>query len=187
MDVVRKNIDSLRGTITIDSLPGEGTTVTVRLPLTLAIIDGLQFRVGKEFFIIPLPMIQACHERRSSESVKEVDVIEMRGELIPCLSVRKMLNIPGSPPPYERIIIAGVAGSLVGLAVDAVVGQQQAVIKRLSRIYQNVSWVSGTTINGDGGISLILDVPQLVRFAAEHYKDFVNQRNTPPVQTALSQ
>ncbi|WP_243363016.1 chemotaxis protein CheA [Fundidesulfovibrio terrae] len=177
MDVVRKNIDALRGGITLDSAPGEGTTVTVRLPLTLAIIDGLQFRVGKEFFIIPLPMIQACQERRVTGAEKEVDVIEMRGDLIPCLSVRKMLNIPGSPPAYERIIIAGVDGSLVGLAVDAVVGQQQAVIKRLSRIYQDVNWVSGTTINGDGGISLILDVPHLVRFAAEHFKQFMNAQN----------
>jgi two-component system chemotaxis sensor kinase CheA len=173
MDVVRKNIDALRGDITLDSTPGEGTTVTIRLPLTLAIIDGLQFRVGKEFFIVPLPMIQACQERRVTGEEKEVDVIEMRGELIPCLSMRKMLNIPGSPPPFERIIIAGVDGTLVGLAVDAVVGQQQAVIKRLNRVYRDVDWVSGTTINGDGGISLILDVPHLVRFAAVHFKEFM--------------
>lgn len=167
MDVVRKNIEALRGAISIDSTPGSGTSLSIRLPLTLAIIDGLMFRVDREFFIIPLPLVLACQERTGVWPQKKVDVVEMRGDLIPCLSLRKLLNIPGKPPAYERIIIAGVEGALVGLAVDAVVGQQQAVIKSLSRLYQNVRWVSGTTINGDGGVSLILDVPQLVRFAQE--------------------
>ncbi|GAB6038754.1 chemotaxis protein CheA [Fundidesulfovibrio butyratiphilus] len=167
MDVVRKNIEALRGAISIESTPGRGTSLNIRLPLTLAIIDGLMFRVGRELFIIPLPLVLACQERPGVWPQKKVDVVEMRGDLIPCLSLRKLLNIPGKPPAYERIIIAGVEGALVGLAVDSVVGQQQAVIKSLSRLYHNVRWVSGTTINGDGGVSLILDVPQLVRFAQE--------------------
>jgi two-component system, chemotaxis family, sensor kinase CheA len=176
MDVVRKNIEALRGEVAVDSVYGSGVTLTIRLPLTLAIIDGLQVRVGKDFFIIPQDMVRACQERAASSEHKAAETIVARGELIPCLSLRRVLSIPGEPPPIERVIITRVDGTEVGLAVDAVIGQQQAVIKSLSRLYKDVRWVSGTTINGDGGISLIVDVPQLVRSAAAHIEAAQSRR-----------
>jgi len=166
MDVVRRSIDSLRGAVQVDSKAGKGTTITVRLPLTLAIIDGLLVRIANESFILPLATVEACQERFvTSEDLKELEAMEYMGRMTPCVSLRKMLRVPGKQPRYERIIIAGVDGAYVGLAVDQVVGRQQAVIKSLDETCKNVTWISGTTINGDGGISLILDVPQLVRYA----------------------
>jgi two-component system chemotaxis sensor kinase CheA len=175
MDVVKKSIDALRGSVDIDSEPGTGTCLSVRLPLTLAIIDGLNVCIGDESFILPLATVESCQERFvDNGGPKELDVIERMGRMIPCISLRRMLDVPGEQPEYERIIVAGVDGSYVGLAVDTVVGRQQAVIKSMDEIYKDLDWISGTTINGDGGISLILDVPQLVRHAArlgEHGQD----------------
>ena len=89
------------------------------------------------------------------------------GELIPLVSLRRLFSAPGPQPGYERVVITEVEGELVGLSVDKVVGRQQAVIKSLDDCYRSLKWISGTTINGDGSISLILDVPQLVRFVRE--------------------
>jgi two-component system chemotaxis sensor kinase CheA len=165
MDVVKKNIESLRGSVDIESTPGKGCKLSIRLPLTLAIIDGLQVRVGREFFVLPLAAIEACHERFLDEPPAAVDSMEYKGDLIPCVSVRKLLEVPGDQPPYERIVVTGVEDRYVGLAVDAVVGQQQAVIKPLSEVLGGVKFISGTAVNGDGGVSVILDVANLVGFA----------------------
>lgn len=167
MDMVKKSINGLRGAVKIESQKGLGTTLRIRLPLTLAILDGLMVRVGEESFILPLTSVKACQERFvNGGGVKKVSVIERMGKMIPCISLRKMLDVPGDQPGYERIVIASVDGMNVGLAVDSVVGRHQAVIKSLAGIYRNVDWISGTTINGDGGISLILDLRQIVRYAA---------------------
>lgn len=166
MDVVKKSIVALRGHVEIDSQLGQGTVITIRLPLTLAIIDGLQVQIGRESFIIPLASVDACQERTVIGEVQDVDNIERMGRLIPCISLRKKLGVPGEQPDYERVVIASVEGMEVGMAVDKVIGRQQAVIKSLSQVYRNLNWISGTTINGEGGVSLILDVPQLVRSAS---------------------
>ncbi|AGW12320.1 chemotaxis protein CheA [Megalodesulfovibrio gigas] len=166
MDVVKQSIDALRGTVTMDSVPGQGSTLRIRLPLTLAIIDGLHVVVGKESYIIPLAHVEACQERTvQPDTVREVDAIERMGHLISCISLRALLEIPGDQPEFERVIIVSSDGKQVGLAVDAVVGRQQAVIKPLADIYSHLKWLSGATVSGDGGISLILDVAQLVRHA----------------------
>ncbi|MFP5220918.1 MAG: chemotaxis protein CheA [Acidobacteriota bacterium] len=165
MDVVKKNIESLRGTVEMDSAPGKGCRLTIRLPLTLAIIDGLQVRVGQEFFVLPLSAVEACQERFLDAAPPVVGSMEYKGELIPCVSVRGLLEVPGQQPGYERIVVTGVEGKWVGLAVDAVVGQQQAVIKPLSEALGGVRFIAGTTVNGDGGISVILDVANLISFA----------------------
>ncbi|MGE4555342.1 MAG: chemotaxis protein CheA [Desulfovibrionaceae bacterium] len=167
MDVVKRSIEALRGAVEMDSTPGYGLRLTLRLPLTLAIIDGLSVRVGEESFILPLAHVEACQERfLNPEAVQELEVIERMDRLIPCISLRKMLNVPGGQPDYERIVIVSIEGTQAGLAVDTVVGRQQAVIKSLEGIEGGADWISGTTINGDGGISLILDVPQLIRYAS---------------------
>lgn len=168
MDVVKKSIDALRGDVDVQSSMGQGSTFTIRLPLTLAIIDGMMVQIARETFIIPLNAIKACQERLASADTGEVDAIERMGHLIPCVNLRRMLKVTGPPPEYERVIIVQVDGMTVGLAVDVVIGRQQAVIKRLGRAYKNSTWISGTSINGDGSISLILDVLQLVRHAANH-------------------
>ncbi len=167
MDVVKKSIDNLRGTVDIDSEKGVGTKLTVRLPLTLAIIDGLNILVGDESYIIPLASVDSCQERfiTSPESVKMFETIECMGKMTPCVSLRRLLNVPGEQPDYERIVVVTVDGYYIGLGVDFVVGRQQAVIKSLGGAYSNLELFSGTTVNADGGISLILDVAQLVRTA----------------------
>lgn len=167
LDVVKKTVDGLRGRVEITSAPGQGTTVSMRLPLTLSILDGFMVKVGDESFILPLSSVQACQERMLTGEAKELDVIEHMGKLIPCLSLRLMLDVPGEQPDYERIVVAGVDGDYIGLAVDLVVGRQQAVIKSLSEACEATDWISGTTVNADGGISLILDVQQIVRHATE--------------------
>lgn len=170
LDVVKVSIEGLRGQVHLESTPGAGTRFTLRLPLTLAIIDGMQVRVGRERYIIPLASVSACQERYCQGEAVPVDTISWQDKMTPCLSLRALLGVAGERPRYERIIIAHCDGLDIGLAVDAVIGQQQTVIKRLSDLYKDVDFISGTAVNGDGGIALILDISRLVRYASEHYE-----------------
>lgn len=166
MDVVKRAIDSLRGTIDIDSKPNTGTTITIRLPLTLAIIDGLQVRVENEYYVIPLSLVEECVELSRSEveeAGSEQRILHLRGEIVPYIHIREWFNIEGENPPIEQIVITGVEGSRVGIVVDTVIGEHQTVIKSLGRVYKDVEGISGATIKGDGSIALILDVPGLIR------------------------
>ncbi|OLN25272.1 Signal transduction histidine kinase CheA [Desulfovibrio sp. DV] len=165
MDVVKRNIEAMSGGVILESRPGQGSTITVRLPLTLAIIDGLQVRVGREDYTIPLAATRACLERFLDGSPPPVGTIVWRDRMVPCLSLRRLFGVAGAQPGYERVVMVAVGDMEVGLAVDVVVGQRQAVIKRLNDVYRDVDFVSGTTVNGDGTISLILDVAKLVQFA----------------------
>ena len=167
MDVVKRNIEALRGTVEVESMLGRGTTVTIRLPLTLAIIDGFNVLVGRDSFIVPLVNLRGFQERAVTDDVRTVENMERMGELIPVVSLRRLFSVPGGQPDYERVVITEAEGEMVGFCVDKVVGRQQAVIKSLDDCYRHLKWISGTTINGDGSISLILDVPQLVRFVRE--------------------
>ncbi len=171
MDVVRKNLEAMHGSIDILSEPGKGTVFTIRLPLTLAIIDGLNVIIGDESYILPLAAIEACEERFiDPEEEKDVDLIKRMNTMVPCISLRRLLGVPGINPGYERIIIAEVDGARFGFAVDFVAGRQQAVIKSMHQVYRNLYWIAGVTINDKGGVSLILDVPQLVRYASKQYE-----------------
>ncbi|MCJ2163666.1 MULTISPECIES: chemotaxis protein CheA [unclassified Pseudodesulfovibrio] len=166
MDVVKRAIDSLRGTIDIDSKPDVGTTITIRLPLTLAIIDGLQVQVENEFYVIPLSLVEECVELTRSEvesSDSNQRILHLRGEIVPYIHIRDWFDIEGENPPIEQIVITGVEGSRIGIVVDTVIGEHQTVIKSLGRVYKDVEGISGATIKGDGSIALILDVPGLVR------------------------
>ena len=169
LDVVKVSIEELRGQVSLESTPGAGTRILMRLPLTLAIIDGMQVRVGFERYIIPLAVVRACQERHCQDEAVPVDTISWQGQMTPCLSLRALLGVTGERPRYERIVIVRSEGVDMGLAVDAVIGQQQAVIKRLSEVYRNVDFISGTAVNGDGSIVLILDVSRLTRHAMVHY------------------
>ncbi len=165
MDVVKKAIDSLRGSIEIESQKGEGTTLTLKLPLTLAIIDGFLTRIGSEHFIFPLSLVEECVELGVEAAARTHGrrLAHVRGEIVPYIRLRDQFLINGQPPDFEQIVIVGVDGKRVGVAVDTVVGEHQTVLKSLGRFYQDVEGISGATILGDGTVALILDVPRLVR------------------------
>ena len=168
MDVVKRAIDALRGGVDIDSAPGQGTVISVRLPLTLAIIDGLQVQVGPEYYVVPLALVEECVELPRLETGEARRLVNMRGEIVPCLRLRELFAIPGSPPPIEPVVVVTVEGTRLGVTVDRVVGEHQTVIKSLGRLYRDVEEFSGATIRGDGTMALILDVPALARREAEH-------------------
>lgn len=164
MDVVRRSIENLRGEIGITSKLGVGTTITLKLPLTLAIIDGLLVQISEDFFVIPLSMVEECVELSREEALlaKTRSMMSFRGELFSYISLRDSFAIPGAPPAIERVVLASVKGEKIGFGVDQVVGQHQTVIKTLSNVYKDVVGISGATILGDGTVALVLDVNQLV-------------------------
>ncbi|MES9995016.1 chemotaxis protein CheW [Desulfovibrio aminophilus] len=165
MDVVKRSIDSLRGSVEIKSRKGQGSEIIIRLPLTLAIIDGLQVRVGDAFFVIPLSLVEECVElaRQDVEEAGNQRILYLRGEIVPYIHLREWFEVDGAPPAIEQIVITRVEGSRMGIVVDSVIGEHQTVIKTLGRVYKDVEGISGATIKGDGSIALIIDVPRLVR------------------------
>jgi two-component system chemotaxis sensor kinase CheA len=159
MDVVKRNITALRGSVGIDSQPGQGTTVTVRLPLTLAIINGFQVGLGKSVFVVPLDMIEECVEY---SSVEGRDYTDLRGEVLPLIRLRDLFDIESVPGKRENIVVVRHAGQKFGLVVDTLLGEFQTVIKPLSKVFGQVKGISGSSIRGSGDVALILDVPALV-------------------------
>lgn len=164
MDVVRRTIDALRGTIEVESEPGHGTTVTLRLPLTLAIIDGLLIEVADERFVIPLAAVDEIVELPSALAVGEAGnaFLDIRDSLVPFLRLRRLLDSGGTPDPHQKVVVVTSSDGRVGLVVDRIIGSNQTVIKQLSPLHAGVKTFSGATILGDGSVALILDVPQLV-------------------------
>lgn len=167
MDVVRRKVDDLRGTIEIASKPGSGTSVTLRLPLTLAIIDGLLVRVGQAYFVLPLASTLECIEltRQDIEQANGKHVANVRGEIIPYIRLREYFNLPIEQLEREQIMVAETEEGRYGFVVDQVLGDHQTVIKNLGRFYRHVDLVSGATILGNGTVALILDPQRLVRDA----------------------
>jgi two-component system, chemotaxis family, sensor kinase CheA len=165
MDVVRTNIDALRGSVSVKSVAGQGTTVTLKIPLTLAIIEGLLTRVGNERYVLPLAAVEECVELEEDQrgSSRERNLAQIRGELIPYVHLRHHFGIQGKRAAIEQIVVTQVEGNRIGFVVDEVIGQHQTVIKNLGTMYQNVKEISGATILGDGSLALILDVPSLVQ------------------------
>ena len=168
MDVVKRNITAMGGTVEIRSAKGFGTTISIALPLTLAILDGMSIRSGEEVYILPLGFVVESLQP-VPEDVKEISgkgrVIKVRGEYLPLIPLYQMFGItPRYTNPSEGIIVILEAdGRKAGLFVDELVGQQQVVVKNLESNYRKVTGISGATILGDGGVSLILDVSALMR------------------------
>ncbi|MBT0671450.1 chemotaxis protein CheA [Novosphingobium profundi] len=164
MDVVKRTIEGLRGTIDLTSEPGKGSTITLRIPLTLAIIEGLLVRVGQGNYVIPLAAVEECIELSLEEDIRSRgrSMITLRDRLVPFLRLRELFATGTRPDPYQKIVVIGTGGERVGLVVDQIIGSHQTVIKSMSRLHRGLPSFSGATILGDGGVALILDIVQLV-------------------------
>jgi two-component system, chemotaxis family, sensor kinase CheA len=164
MDVVRRNIELLRGNIEIQSTEGKGTTITIRLPLTLAIIDGFSVIANNETYVIPLEMISECLELPADQiSSEAVGVLSLRGEPLPYVRLREVFGKPDHRPERENVVVVHRDGGFAGIAVETLLGECQAIIKPLNRIFRDVPGVSGSTILDNGRVALILDVSTLLR------------------------
>lgn len=167
MDVVRRNIEALRGTVEIDSREGAGTTVKIRLPLTLAIIDGFLLGVGGASYVVPLDMVMECIELTEAErqETRESNYINLRGTVLPFIRLRDLFRESGKASRRENIVVVQYAGQKAGLVVDELMGEFQTVIKPLGKLFGNLKGISGSTILGSGEVALILDVPALIQRA----------------------
>jgi two-component system, chemotaxis family, sensor kinase CheA len=176
LDVVRRNVNALSGAVHVASQKGQGTTFTIRLPLTLAIIDGFAVKVDTETYVIPLGSVQEClelpHEKHRSE---EGGVINLRGEALPYVRLRDLFGCGGKAAEREKLIVVEYQGGRAGLAADELLGEQQAVIKPLGRLFQGIRGVSGSTILGNGRVALILDVPALCGEAIRRSAELISQ------------
>ena len=166
MDVVNKNIDSLRGQISVESELGIGSKFIIRLPLTLAIIDGFQVQVGKSSYVIPLDLVEECIELDERHlEMKKGEYIDLRGEVMPYLHLSEVFNDKtetGQSKHRDNIVVVQYAGQKTGLVVDELLGEHQTVIKPLGKVFQNLKGISGATILGSGEVAMIIDVPALV-------------------------
>jgi two-component system chemotaxis sensor kinase CheA len=164
LDVVRRNIDILRGTVEISSTPGKGSTITIRLPLTLAIIEGFSVRVGSETFVVPLEHVTECTELPAEQRSPEASgILSLRGSPLPYVRLRRLFSVSGEAPKRENIVVVKINEFHAGIAVDELLGGMQAVVKPLGRAFRSVSGIAGSTVLGDGRVGLIIDVPSLMR------------------------
>ena len=165
MDVVKRDIEALRGKIDVATEPGRGTTITLSIPQTLSIVECLVVGIGPNRYSIPLSSVEECVELASrSNSANGGDVLDLRGDLVPFLRLRELFEVPGTPPPHEKIVIVSTGQWRAGLVVDHLIGNHQAVIKPMSPLHRDIRTFLGATILGDGQVVLVLDVIQLIDF-----------------------
>lgn len=169
MDVVKRNIIALRGSVNLESEEGVGTTVRIRLPLTLAIIDGFLIGVGNASYVVPLDLVEECIEL-STEDRGSQDFLDLRGSVLPVLRLREMFAIEEPNHGRENIVVVHYAGVRVGLVVDQLLGEFQTVIKPLSKLFGRAHGLGGFTILGNGAVALILDIPKLLGQVASQQK-----------------
>jgi two-component system chemotaxis sensor kinase CheA len=163
MDVVRRNIEELRGEVRILSEECKGTCVRIRLPLTLAIIDGFLVKVGGALYVIPLDSVLECVELPVSQrDAGGMSYINLRGDVLPYIRLKEVFGEGGGDVDHESIVVVHHAGRKVGLVVQGLFGGVQAVIRSLGKIYRDMDGVSGATILGDGRVALIVDVARLI-------------------------
>lgn len=160
MDVVKRNVMALRGTIDVESSLGVGTTVRIRLPLTLAIIDGFMVGVGNTMMVIPLDRVVECVERPAA--AKHREYMDLRGKVLPLIPMRSWMQVDGEPPRRENVVVVDHGGMRAGLVVDSLHGEFQTVIKPLGPMFAQARGIGGSTILGNGDVALIVDVPVLV-------------------------
>jgi len=164
MDVVKRTIDALRGTINVVSRPGEGSEISLAIPLTLAIIDGLLIRVGTGRYVIPLSAVEECLELSVEDDMRSRgrSFISLRDSLVPFIRLRDLFRTGTTPDPFQKVVVISTGSERVGLVVDQIIGDHQTVIKSMSKLHHDVGTFSGATILGDGNVALILDVGHLV-------------------------
>lgn len=164
MDVVRRTIEGLRGVIEIDSKLGQGTTVTLRLPLTLAIIDGLLIEIADERYTLPMSSVKEIFELPLDKRIasRNGDYLDIRGQFVPFVRLRHLFDCEGEPPTEQNVVVVESGDARMGVVVDRIIGTNQTVIKQVSKLQQGARAISGATILGDGTVSLIVDVAQLL-------------------------
>lgn len=175
MDVVRRNIQSLRGSVEVASIEGEGSTFTIRLPLTLAIIDGFLTGVGRASYVVPLDSVVECIEL--ADVPGERNYLNLRGEVLPFVRLRELFDIGGEVPSRQNVVIVQYAGHKAGLVVDTLLGEFQTVIKPLGALFKHLRGIGGSTILGTGEVALIVDVPALVERASAREGQRLLQRS----------
>lgn len=165
MDVVTSSIESFGGTVEIASAKGKGTTITLKLPLTLAIIDGLLVTISDEFFVIPLNAVVECVELTAEDRshTHGRNLARVREEIVPYIPLREAFSLNGDMPAIEQVVVTEIGERRIGFVVDKVVGQHQTVIKNLGKFLKHVEGVSGATIMGDGTVALILDINKITQ------------------------
>lgn len=170
MDVVKRTIDGLRGSIDVATTPGQGSTMTLRLPLTLAIIDGMLVRVGNGRYTIPLAAVEECVELPEGveANARGRNFLDIRGSLVPFLRLREVFGTKAPIEPHQKVVIVSSGEGRVGLVVDQIIGNNQTVIKQLSKLHSSIKSFSGATILGDGTVALILDTTHLVAFGQSY-------------------
>ncbi|RMO92444.1 Chemotaxis sensor histidine kinase CheA [Pseudomonas syringae pv. philadelphi] len=164
MDVVKRNITLLRGTVDLDSQPGQGTIVRIRLPLTLAIINGFLVGIDQSTYVIPLDMVQECIEldEQDRQASRDNGYLDLRGEVLPLVYLREHFNHEGPAARRQNVVVVRYAEHKAGLVVDDLLGEFQTVIKPLGKLFGALRGISGSTILGSGAVALILDVPALL-------------------------
>ncbi len=164
MDVVKRTVDSLRGSIDISSTRGTGSEIALRIPLTVAIIGGLLVRVGQGRYVIPLAAVEECLELPLAQDSRSRGraFISLRDRLVPFLRLRELFDTGTEPDPHQKMVVVSTGSERVGLVVDQIIGNHQTVIKSLSWLHAGIATFSGATILGDGSVALILDVAHLV-------------------------
>jgi len=169
MDVVKKNIESLRGNVFLESEKGRGTTVRIHLPLTLAIIDGFMVRIADSYYVLALDMVTECTEIRKEEldSKEGGNYINLRGDVLPFMRMREFFKETGLEPEKPKVVVVEYSRKKIGLVVDDLIGEFQTVIKPMGKIFSKLQWLSGSTILGTGEVAYILDVPKLIKNARE--------------------
>ena len=167
MDVVKRTIEGLRGSIDVATKPGQGTTITLRIPLTLAIIEGLQVRVGEGRFILPLSAVEECIELSLEDDMRSRgrSLLTLRDRLIPFLRLRDTFATGTRPDPFQKVVVVASGEARVGLVVDQIIGSHQTVIKSMSVLHKQAAAFAGATILGDGTVALILDIGHLLATA----------------------
>lgn len=164
LDVVRRNIDTLRGTVEVTSTEGRGSIITIRLPLTLAIIEGFSVKVGAETFVVPLEHVTECTELPIEQRSTEASgILSLRGDAIPYIRLRQVFGLSGKAPKRENVVVVKMNEFQAGIAVDELLGDMQTIVKPLGRAFRSVPGIAGSTVLGDGRVGLILDVPSLLR------------------------
>jgi two-component system chemotaxis sensor kinase CheA len=181
MDVVKRQVDKLRGSLTVSSKEGKGTKIALGLPLTLAIIEGLIVQVGADQFIIPMAAIteNVELERAQRRQKNGRNVVVVRGELIPYIDLRAAFQVEGDAPEIEKVVIVHHGDDRVGLVVDRVLGTHQTVLQPLGKFLRNIEVVSGATIMGNGRVALILDIAAVVQFVGRQVPQVLSHSGNP--------